>query len=149
MTTLSQTAGQNLSPSSSGGFFRFLANAAYALFDALGRRAAIERPATHEHLEPRVTPYAKLFFADPSGEELWVLFSVYFFAVMLLVLVCSNVALLLFAAHVRHAVEGDGQRGQKCGLPECDLVVVVQSEFHRSVSFRVLVSGTGKRIAAQ
>ena len=42
MTTLSQTAGRNLSPSSSGGFFRFLANAAYALFDALGRRAAIK-----------------------------------------------------------------------------------------------------------
>jgi uncharacterized protein YjiS (DUF1127 family) len=30
-----------LSPPSSGGFFRFLANATYALFDALGRRAAV------------------------------------------------------------------------------------------------------------
>ena len=42
MTTLSQTAGRNLSPPSSGGFFRFLANAAYALLDLMGRRAAIK-----------------------------------------------------------------------------------------------------------
>ena len=34
---------------------------AQAELTALGRRAAIERPATHEHLQPRVTPYAKLF----------------------------------------------------------------------------------------
>ncbi len=71
--------------------------AAQAELTALGRRAAIERPATHAHLEPRVTPYAKLFLADPSGEERGLLFSVYVFAVMLLVLVCGNVALLLFA----------------------------------------------------
>ena len=70
---------------------------AQAELTTLGRRAAIELPATHEHLQPRVTPYAKLFFSDPSGEELGILFSIYVFAVMLLVLVCGNVALLLFA----------------------------------------------------
>ena len=70
---------------------------AQAELTTLGRRAAIERPATHEHLQPRVTPYAKLFFSEPSGEDLGILFSIYFFAVMLLVLVCGNVALLLFA----------------------------------------------------
>jgi predicted permease len=70
---------------------------AQAELTALGRRAAIERPATHQHLQPRVAPYAKLFFADPSGEELGILFSIYFFAIMLLVLVCGNVALLMFA----------------------------------------------------
>lgn len=42
MTTISQTAGQALSPSSSGGFFRALANGAYALFDRLERRAAVK-----------------------------------------------------------------------------------------------------------
>ena len=69
---------------------------AQAELTALGRRAAIERPATHEHLQPRVTPYAKLF-SEPSAGDLAVLFSIYFFAGMLLVLVCGNVALLLFA----------------------------------------------------
>ena len=70
---------------------------AQAELTTLGRRAAIERPATHEHLQPRVTPYAKLFFSAPSGEDLGIFFSIYFFAVMLLVLVCGNVALLMFA----------------------------------------------------
>jgi putative ABC transport system permease protein len=70
---------------------------AQAELTTLGRRAAIELPATHEHLQPRVAPYAKLFFSAPSGEELGILFSIYVFAVMLLVLVCANVALLLFA----------------------------------------------------
>jgi uncharacterized protein YjiS (DUF1127 family) len=42
MTTISQTAGRNLGPSSSGGFFRFLANGAYALLDLLERRAAVK-----------------------------------------------------------------------------------------------------------
>jgi hypothetical protein len=70
---------------------------AQAELTTLGGRAAIELPATHEHLQPRVTPYAQLFFSDPSGEELGIFFSIYVFAVMLLVLVCGNVALLLFA----------------------------------------------------
>ena len=70
---------------------------AQAELTTLARRAAIERQATHEHLQPRVTPYAELFFSEPSGEELGIFFSVYFFAVMLLVLVCANVALLVFA----------------------------------------------------
>jgi predicted permease len=70
---------------------------AQAELTTLGRRTAMERPATHEHLQARVTPYAKLFSSEPSGEELGILFSIYFFAVMLLVLVCGNVALLLFA----------------------------------------------------
>ena len=69
---------------------------AQAELTALGRAAAVERPATHEHLQPRVTSYAKLF-ANPSGADRPILMSIYFFAVMLLVLVCGNVALLMFA----------------------------------------------------
>jgi uncharacterized protein YjiS (DUF1127 family) len=42
MTTISQTAGRSLGPSSSGGFFRALANGALALFDHLERRAAVK-----------------------------------------------------------------------------------------------------------
>lgn len=42
MTTISQTAGQDLSPRSAGGFFRWFAGGAHALLDYLERRAAIK-----------------------------------------------------------------------------------------------------------
>ena len=42
MTTISQTAGRSLRPSSSSGFFATLVNAAYALFDRLERRSAVK-----------------------------------------------------------------------------------------------------------
>lgn len=42
MTTISQTAGQSLRPSSSNGFLATLAHAAHALFDRLERRSAIK-----------------------------------------------------------------------------------------------------------
>ena len=42
MTTISQTSGRSLRPSSSGGFFRALASGAYALFDRLEHRSAIK-----------------------------------------------------------------------------------------------------------
>ncbi|WP_439361229.1 DUF1127 domain-containing protein [Bradyrhizobium sp. DASA03007] len=42
MTTISQTAGQSLRPSSSSGFFSTLATAVYALFDRLERRSAVK-----------------------------------------------------------------------------------------------------------
>ena len=67
---------------------------AQAELGAIGRRAAVERPRTHQHLEPRVSPYAA---AMTGAEELGMMFSIYFFVVLLLVLVCGNVGLLLFA----------------------------------------------------
>lgn len=70
---------------------------AQAELTTLGRIAATERRATHEHLQPRLEPYARLFFSGPSGEQLGILFSIYVFVLMLVVLVCSNVALLMFA----------------------------------------------------
>jgi uncharacterized protein YjiS (DUF1127 family) len=42
MTTISQTAGRNLRPYSSGGFFRSIGSRAYALLGLLERRAAIK-----------------------------------------------------------------------------------------------------------
>ena len=42
MPTISQTAGRSLRPSSLGGFFRALANGAYALFERLERRSAVK-----------------------------------------------------------------------------------------------------------
>ncbi|MDX2150301.1 MAG: ABC transporter permease [Bryobacteraceae bacterium] len=72
-------------------------DAAQAELSTIGRRAATEQPATHEHLQPRVTPYAQLFISNPTGEDWAILLSIYVFALMLLTLVCGNVALLLFA----------------------------------------------------
>ncbi|SFN46895.1 protein of unknown function [Bradyrhizobium sp. Rc3b] len=42
MTTISQTAGRSLRPSSTGGFFATLAQGAYALFIRLERRSAVK-----------------------------------------------------------------------------------------------------------
>ncbi|HEU4630546.1 MAG TPA: ABC transporter permease [Gemmatimonadaceae bacterium] len=63
---------------------------------ALGRRAARELPETHEHLRPQVVPYAQMFAVSMAdGGAIFALTQV--FALLLLVLVCGNVALLLFA----------------------------------------------------
>lgn len=69
---------------------------AQAELAALGRRAALERRATHEHLQPQIAPYAK-GFTGTSIEDLGVFLAIPTFALMLLVLICGNVALLLFA----------------------------------------------------
>ncbi|PPQ17184.1 hypothetical protein CV770_22200 [Bradyrhizobium sp. AC87j1] len=42
MTTISQTAGRSLRPSSTSGFFATLAQGAYALFNRLERRSAVK-----------------------------------------------------------------------------------------------------------
>ena len=64
----------------------------------LGQRAARELPDTHQHLQPQVMPYAQLFGGGSSmAEKLGVLGLLQVFVLMLLVLVCGNVALLLFA----------------------------------------------------
>ena len=64
---------------------------------AVGQRVASEQPATHAQLQPHVAPYAMLDGPSEDDEMAIVAASIYFFAVMLLVLICSNVALLLFA----------------------------------------------------
>jgi putative ABC transport system permease protein len=70
---------------------------AQAELTTVGRRAATQFPATHEHLEPHVRPYAMM--TSPAGDPdgMLILYSVYFFAVLLLTLICGNVGLLLFA----------------------------------------------------
>ena len=69
---------------------------AQAELTTLGRSVAVENPATHEHLQPQLRAYPMLY-AAPSGDAFGILFSVNVFAVLLLILICSNVALLLFA----------------------------------------------------
>jgi predicted permease len=69
---------------------------AQAELATLGRRAAADRPATHRHLRPQVLPYARAVL-DLESEATVALRSANLFFVMLLVLVCGNVALLTFA----------------------------------------------------
>ncbi|MCC7053025.1 MAG: ABC transporter permease [Gemmatimonadaceae bacterium] len=61
-----------------------------------GRRAASDFPVTHQHLRPRVMPYAESV-ALLDGSDLFAARSSYAFFLMLVVLVCGNVALLVFA----------------------------------------------------
>ncbi|HEY0969564.1 MAG TPA: ABC transporter permease [Gemmatimonadales bacterium] len=61
-----------------------------------GRRAATDFPGTHQHLRPRVMPYAQSI-ALVDGSELFLTRASYGFFIMLVVLICGNVALLLFA----------------------------------------------------
>lgn len=69
---------------------------AQAELATLGQRAAVDYPETHEHLRAQVRPYAKLL-EDPQGFDLIAFGLIYLFAIVLLVLICGNVALLLFA----------------------------------------------------
>jgi predicted permease len=70
---------------------------AQAELAALGQRAARELPDTHQHLQPQVMPYAQMFGGASMTDEGGILALTQVFALMLLVLVCGNVALLLFA----------------------------------------------------
>ncbi len=61
-----------------------------------GRRLAAEQKATHEHLVPRVSAYADMMAMD-SADDMMFMLLIYFFIGMLVVLICGNVGLLLFA----------------------------------------------------
>jgi putative ABC transport system permease protein len=69
---------------------------AQAELTTAGRRAATALPATHQHLEPRVRPYAMIIAPDDPG-DMAIMYSIYFFVAVLLILICGNVGLLLFA----------------------------------------------------
>jgi predicted permease len=70
---------------------------ARAELTAVGQRLASEQPATHAKLQPHVAPYATPNAGFSQNDDIGIMASIYFFAVMLLVLISSNVALLLFA----------------------------------------------------
>jgi putative ABC transport system permease protein len=69
---------------------------AQAELTAIGQRTAADFPNTNQHLRPQVMPYPKLI-VDLSTMDSVGLTLVNLPVVMLLVLVCANVALLLFA----------------------------------------------------
>ena len=73
---------------------------AQAELNTLGRRAAAEFPDTHEYLSPQVMPYAQSVLRIPP--RVWRAFSAGLLSsnlapTMLLLLICANVALLIFA----------------------------------------------------
>ena len=68
---------------------------AQAEFSALGRRLAAEHPMTHAQLQPHVLPYTQFSVNNTDMKAMMGL--TYFFVVALMVIVCSTVALLLFA----------------------------------------------------
>ncbi|MHB1168012.1 MAG: ABC transporter permease [Longimicrobiales bacterium] len=64
---------------------------------ALGQRMSAEHPETHEHLRPRIDPHAKSVLGLSGFMVAAGISSFNIFAVLLLTLICGNVALLLFA----------------------------------------------------
>lgn len=70
---------------------------AQAELTTAGRQLAAQSPATHQRLEPLIRPFAMMTSpaGDPAGQL--ILYSVYAFTAALLILICGNVGLLLFA----------------------------------------------------
>ena len=63
-----------------------------------GSRVADEFPKQYEHLQPQVLPYAESFFAIPDDFLTRAgIHSINAFAALFLVVICGNVALLMFA----------------------------------------------------
>jgi putative ABC transport system permease protein len=71
--------------------------AAQAELTGLGERASAAFPDTHEHLRPQVMPYARSFVHGSWRMVVGLTYSGYLFALMFLILVCANVATLVFA----------------------------------------------------
>jgi predicted permease len=69
---------------------------AQAELTTAGRSAAAASPATHQHLEPRLRPYAMMMTPD-DAEAAAIFYSIQFFVALLMALICGNVGLLLFA----------------------------------------------------
>ncbi len=69
---------------------------AQAELTTIGARLSSESPETHEHIRAEVLPYAQSI-TGIGGLQAAVLLSINLFLIMLLVLVCGNVALLMFA----------------------------------------------------
>lgn len=71
--------------------------AAQAELTEIGRRSAAEWPETHLHLRPRVMPYAYLFTDMVDPENVLSMRAMQFAMVLLLTMVCVNVAILVYA----------------------------------------------------
>lgn len=67
---------------------------AQAELTTIGLRVAAAFPKTNEQLRPRIVPYASLWFNEL---EIWMVHIMQFLVTMLLVAVCVNVAILVYA----------------------------------------------------
>ncbi len=63
----------------------------------LGRNAAVDFPRTHQHLRPQVFTFAESVRAIGGPGQSMMLLTGNIYVIMLLVLVCANVGLLMFA----------------------------------------------------
>ena len=70
---------------------------ARAELEAVGARAAADHPETHEHLRPEIQRYGRVLFSEGAAFSIAAYSSSSVFFGMLLLLVCGNVGLLLFA----------------------------------------------------
>jgi putative ABC transport system permease protein len=70
---------------------------AQAELTAISRRLAAASPATHEHLRPLVMAYADAFSVVEESEDALALYGVEMAIILLLVLICVNVAILVYA----------------------------------------------------
>jgi putative ABC transport system permease protein len=70
---------------------------AQAELTAIGRRAAADSPSTHQHLRPRVLPYVYAFTDMGEAGNLLAMQAIELSLVLLLIVVCVNVAILVYA----------------------------------------------------
>jgi predicted permease len=70
---------------------------AQAELTAISRRLAAASPATHAHLRPQVLAYAHAFNDVDDPEDALALYAIEMAIVLLLVLICVNVAILVYA----------------------------------------------------
>lgn len=70
---------------------------ARAELENLGRIAAVDFPHTHQHLRPQLFTFSESVRAFDEAEDMWWLLAGNIWVAMLLVLVCANVGLLMFA----------------------------------------------------
>ncbi len=70
---------------------------AQAELAAIGQRVAASAPDTHEHLRPRVLPYTHAFNDMDDPGNVLALYAIQLALVMLLAIICVNVAILVYA----------------------------------------------------
>ena len=76
-----------------------------AEFAALGAQTSRAHPATHEHVEARVVPFTQSYMDVGSPDNAAVVNSIRVFVVLLLAVVCINVASLVYARTARRQNE--------------------------------------------
>ncbi|CAN5345247.1 ABC transporter permease [soil metagenome] len=76
---------------------------AQAQLTTLGQRMAAAHPETHQHIRPKVLPYARSFIDSP--ELMWTYYLAQLLVSMLLVVIAINVAILVYARTATRAGE--------------------------------------------